>query len=537
MIERTLRTHRDYPCWDYLIVGGGSAGATLAARLSEDPHVTVLLIEAGGSDRLPAVRIPGLVEKAIMNRRLNWAYQGDPDPSLGGRTLTWAAGRVIGGSSSINGMVHGRGLPADYDGWVAGGNAGWGWNDMLPFFRRMEHWTGPRHPARGTQGPLEVRRFEDTEASCRSAMDALIGQGVPEVVDYNIGITEGIGLTQATQRHGWRHSAADAYLRPARHRPNLEVLTHTRALKLLFAGRRCTGLRVARGRELIDLHAVRETLVCAGAIGSPSLLLRSGIGSEASLSPHGIAVTHLLPGVGQGLNDHVNILVSAFVDRPTYNTQRRGLRALRHGLRFLLDGTGPASSPANHCQAFIRTDAALPSADVQIQLMPLGFGSAADMRRNGLTAVVSLCRPEARGRVQLRSADPLEPPRITMAMLESARDRETLLRGCRRALAALEDGPGRSMRGRVYAPAPGTSSDSDWLAFFRASAALNWHPTSTCRMGDSEDAVVDDHLRLRGLDGVRVVDASIMPTVTSANTNIPVIAIAERAAEFIRNQT
>ncbi len=529
MIERSPRTR-----WDYLIVGGGSAGATLAARLSEDPHSKVLLIEAGGSDRLPAVRIPGLVENAIMSHRLNWAYQGDPDPSLDGRALMWAAGRVIGGSSSINGMVYGRGLPADYDGWVAAGNAGWGWPDMLPFFRRMEHWTGPPNPARGTDGPLQVRRFEDTEAACRSAMDALIGQGVPEVADYSIGITEGIGLTQATQRHGWRHSAADAYLHPARHRANLEVLTHTRALMLRLAGKRCIGVRVARGRELIDLHAERETIVCAGAIGSPSLLLRSGIGAESSLAPHGIAVAHLLPGVGQGLNDHVNIKLSAFVNSPTYNTQRRGVRALRHGLRFLRDGTGPASSPANHCQAFVRTDGSLPAADVQIQLMPLGFGSDAQMRRNGLTAVVSLCRPETRGCVQLRSANPADPPRITMAMLDSARDRDALLRGCRRAQAALEDGPGRRLRGRLYAPAPTTSSDAEWLAFFRATAALNWHPTSTCRMGNSADAVVDTRLRLRGLEGIRIVDASVMPTVTSANTNVPVIAIAERAAEFIR---
>jgi choline dehydrogenase len=416
-------------------------------------------------------------------------------------------------------MVYGRGIPADYEGWVSAGNAGWGWEDMLPFFRRMEHWNGPTHPSRGTDGPLEVRRFEDTEAACSSAMNALIGQGVPEVADYSIGITEGIGLTQATQKRGWRHSAADAYLDPARRRANLTVLTHTRAVALLLAGRRCAGVRVARGRTLLDLHAARETLVCAGAIGSPSLLLRSGIGSESSLAPHGIAVAHLLPGVGEGLNDHVNIKLSAFVSRATYNTQRRGVRGLRHGLRFLRDGTGPASSPANHCQAFVRTDASLPAADVQIQLMPLGFGSGAQMRRDGMTAVVSLCRPEARGRVRLRSADPADPPRITMAMLESARDREALLEGCRRARAALEDGPGRSMRGRLYAPAPGTSRDVEWLAFFRASAALNWHPTSTCRMGNSEDAVVDTRLRLRGLDGVRVVDASVMPTVTSANTN------------------
>jgi choline dehydrogenase len=523
--------------WDHVIVGSGSAGSTLAARLSERPERSVLLIEAGGSDRSPRMAVPGLLEGALASPRLNWNYEGEPDPTLDGRRLRWAAGRVLGGSSSINGMVCGRGLPADYARWVAAGNPGWGWDDLLPYFKRLEHWTGTPHPARGSGGPIHVRRFEETDAACASAMQALVAAGVPAVDDYCTGIATGIGLTQATQKAGWRHSAAAAYLRPARARPNLQVLTGARALRLLLVGTRCVGVQVGHDGRTFDLRADRETIVSAGAIASPKLLLLSGIGAPAALEEHGIRVAHALPGVGRHLNDHVNVLLSAFVERPTYNTQRRGLRALRHGLRLLTRGSGPASSPANHVQAFVATQPGAAPADVQIQLMALGFGTPAQMRRNGITAVVSVCRPEARGRVSLRSDDPLAPPRIAIAMLAHDADRQALLRGCRLAEAALNEGPGRAMGARVYRPEPGTTSDAQWLAFLRARAGLNWHPTSTCRMGPGSEDVVDGALRVHGLDGLSVVDASVMPSITSGNTHVPVVAIAERAAELIALRT
>jgi choline dehydrogenase len=522
--------------WDYIVIGAGSAGATVAARLSQNADSQVLLLESGGRAWSPRIRIPGLVEAAITDPVLNWNYQGDPDHSLAGRKLTWAAGRVLGGSSSINGMVYGRGLPADYARWVAAGNEGWGWDDMLPYFRRSEHWSGAPHLARGSGGPLAVRPFEETDAACRSTMDALVSLGVPFVADYNIGIAEGVGLTQATQKNGLRASVADAYLRPARQRQNLTILTHTTAMALLFDGKRCVGLRAHRRGKILELLAERETIVSAGAIGSPKLLLLSGIGAADALAPVGIKVVHERAGVGRNLNDHVNVKLSAFVDRPTYNTQRRGLNALRHGLRLLASGSGPASSPANHCQAFVRTDRSLPSADVQIQLMPFGFGSADDMRKNGLTAVVSPCQPRVRGCVSLRSADPAVPPRITMTMLEDPHDRDVLIRGCRLAYAALEDGPRRTMGGRIYAPQPGKLSNDDWLAFCRDTAALNWHPTSTCRMGPGPEDVVDARFQVHGLVALSVVDASAMPSVTSGNTNAPVIALAERAADMIQQR-
>jgi choline dehydrogenase len=497
----------------------------------------VLLIEAGGWDGSPRLLIPGLIESLLSSRTLNWGYLGEPDDSLDGRQLTWAAGRVVGGSSSINGMVYGRGLPGDYDRWVAAGAPGWGWSDMLPYFKRLEHWTGSPSATRGRDGPMWVRRFEETDAACAETVRALTALGVPAVDDYSAGIVEGVALTQATQKRGLRHSAARAFLRPALRRPNLTVMTRTQALNLIMTGTQVVGVRARRNGKLIDLYAERETIVSAGTFGSPKLLMLSGIGPAEALACAGVKAVHDLPGVGDHLNDHVNIKLSAFVNRPTYNTRRSGLSALREGLRLLANGSGAASSPANHAQAFVRTDPTHPLADIQLQVMPFGFGSAAEMARDGLTVVVSPCHPQVRGRVSLASADPAAPPRIAIAMLEHEADRAALLRGCKLALAALQAGPGRTMGGKIYAPSQATPTDDEWLAFFRQTAALNWHPTSTCRMGPGRNDVVDTALNIHGLTGVSVVDASIMPSVTSGNTNVPVIAIAERAAEIIAART
>jgi choline dehydrogenase len=408
---------------------------------------------------------------------------------------------------------------------------------MLPYFKRLETWTGPPNDARGRDGPVSVRPFNETDAACSSTIDALVRLGVPAVDDYCVGISEGVGLTQATQKGGWRHSAAAAYLHPALRRHNLTVLTDAIATNLLFDGCRCVGVKVMRRGVASSLYADRETIVAAGAIGSPKLLMLSGIGPAESLMSHGVTPIIDLPGVGANLNDHVNVLISAFVGQKTYNTRRSGLSALYEGARLLASGSGAASSPANHGQAFVRTDDTSPYADVQLQVMPIGFGSSDEMAQNGITVVVSPCHPDARGRVSLRSADPADPPRIEMAMLAEARDREKLLRGCKLAALALQQGPLRKMGGRIYAPGEDQPAMGGWMAFFRRTAALNWHPTSTCRMGSGPEDVVDGGLLIHGLTGVSVADAAVMPAVTSGNTNAPVIAIAERAADIIKART
>ncbi len=503
------------------------------ARLSEDPQSRVLLLEAGERDYSPFIHIPGLLANAITSQTLNWHYLGEPDSSLGGRCLTWAGGRVLGGSSSINGMVYGRGLPFDYDSWASEGNVGWSWNDLLPYFRKLETWTGTPHPARGTHGPLQVRPFLETHPACLAVMDAFVASGVPWVDDYSVGINHGIGITQATQRSGWRHSTAVAYLHPARSRSNLTILTKSRALKLEIANGRCTGVTFERNGRVETVEAERELIVTAGAIGTPKLLLLSGIGAPESLARHGIATKHALPGVGRNLNEHVNIKLSAHVNVPTYNSARFGVRKAFYGLRWLMDRSGPASSPANHCQAFIKMNPGLPTADVQVQLMAMGFNEDSADRSDGITAVVSLCHPEVRGEVGLASADSKVPPRINIKMLDSDHDIAALLAGVKFARDMLREG-GAKFKASVFVPASNVESDSDWLAFFRINAGLNWHPTSTCRMGNGPGDVVGSDLRVHGLSGLSIADASIMPTVTSANTNVPVIAIAEKAADMIK---
>jgi len=523
--------------WDHIIVGGGSGGATLAARLSEDPARRVLLLEAGGRDWSPYIHIPGFLGNVMFSNTLNWNYSGEPDASLGGRALVWMAGRVLGGSSSINGMVYGRGLPGDYKRWVEAGNPGWSWDEMLPYFRRMESWSGTPDPSRGTCGPLQVRPFDETHAVCRSVMEAYVANGLPFVGDYAAGISEGIGITQATQAGGWRNSTAAAYLVPARRRPNLTIFPYARVERLEVEHGRCTGVTFTRKGVTQTVRADREVTVCAGAIGSPRLLMLSGIGAPDALRQHGITVVHRLPGVGQHLNDHVNAKLSASVNVPTYNSERFGARKALNGVRFLLDRAGPAASPANHVQGFVKSEPGLAEADYQVQIMAVGFNADFADRTNGVSVVVSPCRTETRGAVTLRSADPRDPPRIAIEMLGNPRDVALLIEGCRHAREMLEAGPGRDFAGKMFLPAPGTDSNAAWLSFLRETAGINWHPTSTCRMGSGPDDVVDASLAVHGLSGLSIADASVMPSVTSGNTNAPTIAIAERAADFISVRT
>jgi choline dehydrogenase len=521
--------------WDHIIVGGGSAGSALAARLSEDPDRRVLLLEAGGSDWSPTIHIPGMVFEAIGSRKLNWHFDGDPDPSLNGRMLTWAAGRVIGGGSSINGMVFVRGLPADFDDWAAAGNPGWDWTGMLPYFKRMEHWEGAANPTRGSNGPLHVRRFDQASPVSLAALEAFGISGTPIVEDYNAGIAEGIGLTQASQRNGRRHSAARAYLTPARKRDNLTIRLGAIVTSVILDGARCVGVNIigADGRAEA-IHANGDVVLAAGAIVSPKLLMLSGIGDPERLREHGIATRHALPGVGANLNEHVNAFLASAVNIDTYDAVRHGPRRLAAGMRWLARRDGPASAPANQLQAYHKTDSSLASADVQIQTMPVGYGPTC-AGSQCVTTVLSLTRPETRGHVSLRSADPLAPPRIRIALLDSDRDIRTLIKAARYVREVYQTAPLRRLGVRETLPTASVQSDAEWLAHFRETSRLNWHPTSTCRMGPGADDVVDSRLRVHGIENLRVADASIMPIVPSGNTNAPCIAIGEKAADLIRD--
>jgi choline dehydrogenase len=513
--------------WDFIIAGAGSAGCVLAARLSEDPSCRVLLLEAGGADRSPLLRIPGFTPQAIESTRYNWHYPGAPDPSLGRRSLIWAGGRVLGGSASINGMVFVRGLPADFDAWAKQAGPGWGYEALLPYFRRLECWAGPPNSARGTEGPLRVRKVDDPNPAAAAILRAAVAAGVPAADDYNSGITEGAGLTQASQHGGRRCSTARAYLHPARKRPNLTVLTGTRVLALRLNGARCTGVDALINGQTQTLNAEREVVLAAGAIGSPKLLMLSGIGDPATLEKLGIEVRACLPAVGQNLNEHVNIKLGQHARVNTWDSQGRGLGMVKAGLRWLALRDGPAASPAGNVQMFIKTESALPSADIQVQILPIGFDRPEGDRQDGISTVISLCAPRSRGRIELQSADYRTPPLVNIALLDDEDDVARLMAACRR-MRDIHAGATSALAGE-YAPGPSVRTDADWRAFFRSNAALNWHPTSTCRIGD----VVDPQLAVLGIAGLSVADASVFPTVTSGNTNAPVIALAEKAAELI----
>jgi len=522
--------------YDYIIVGGGSAGCVLAARLSEDPRQTVLLVEAGGWDVSPLIHIPGFVTSTIRSQTLNWHYQGIADPTLNGRSLVWAGGRVLGGGSPINGMVFARGLPADYAAWADAAGQGWGWQGMLPYFIKMEHWCGMPHSARGTDGPLWVRPASDINEACRAIMAAAIEAGTPFVDDYNIGIACGTGFTQGSQKHGRRHSTARAYLGMARGRKNLKVLTHARMLSLRLSGNRCDGVNLLRGGNIMAVTAARQVILSAGAIGSPKLLQLSGIGDPDQLGQFGIKVRHALPGVGANLNEHVNIKISSHSKVPTYTSAGRGMRKLATGLRWASGGGGPAGSQVGHVQSYIKTDSSLPAADIQVQTMPIGFDAAPDDMADSVGSVVSLCHPSVRGRITLASADPLAPPRIEIQLLQPDDDIKPLITALRMVRDWHRSPAARSVLGDVYGLAATAETDAEWLECMRSTAGLNWHPTSTCRMGSGAMDVVDASLGVHGVAGLSVADASVMPTVPSANTNGPVIALAEKAADLIKSR-
>ncbi|MEQ8344059.1 MAG: choline dehydrogenase [Sneathiellaceae bacterium] len=523
--------------YDYVIVGAGSAGCVLAARLTEDPQTRVCLLEAGPPDRDPKIHMPAgfaqLVESAV-----NWSFDTVPQRHCDGRTLFQPRGRTLGGSSSINAQLYIRGHRLDYDLWRQMGNRGWGHDDVLPYFRKAEGNVRGADRLHGADGPLGVAEQAGPLDLSARFVRACAETGIPANADFNGEEQEGAGLYQVTQRRARRCSTAVAYLRPAMRRPNLTVMTGAQAVRILVERGRAVGVAYVRGRAAQEVRAAREVLLCAGAFQSPQLLLLSGIGPADEIAAHGIAVCHDLPGVGRNLQDHVNVDVyRTAVAAETYDGLTRPWPMLRTALQYYTRRRGPGASVLAEGGAFLRTDPALAAPDVQFHFIPAIVIDHGRVKHPGRGVSLHVCalRPESRGQVRLASADPLAPPAIDPNYLAERADLDTLVRGLRKAQAVLAAPAFAGLLGEEFDPGP-DRSDAELQAYCRRTAETIYHPVGTCRMGSDDQAVVDDELRLRGLDGLRVVDASVMPAIVGGNTNAPVIMIAEKAADLIRGR-
>lgn len=530
--------------YDYVIVGAGSAGCVLANRLTAGGRHRVLLLEAGGSDRRFWIQVPIGYGKSFYNPAVNWMYRSEPDPMLDGRQGYWPRGKVLGGSSSINAMVHVRGHPGDFDDWRDAGNPGWGWADVLPYFKRSEDFAGGADAWRGAGGPLHVSTIErDRHPVCQSYLRACAEAGIPINPDFNGAEFEGAGLFQIATRGGMRMSAARAYLWPARRRPNLRVETGAHATRLLFTGTRATGVEYRQGGELRRATAAREVILAAGAVNSPQLLQLSGVGPPDLLARCGVPVVAARTAVGANLQDHLCIdhLYRARV--PTLNdVLRPWWGKLRVGLDYVLRRRGPLAISVNQGGGFVKSRPGLARPDLQLYFSPLSYtrgvpGKRALMRPDpfpGFLLSAQPCRPTSRGRIEIRSADPLAAPAIHPNSLATEHDREALLAGTR-FLRRLASAPAlAAIIAEELEPGPAVRSDADLFADIRRRASSVFHPVSTCRMGpDDGGNVVDHSLKAHGISGLRIVDASVFPAVTSGNTNAPVIMLAEKASDLI----
>ena len=512
--------------WDYIIVGAGSAGCVLANRLTEDPGVKVLLLEAGPRDTDRWIRVPLGYGKLFARTDINWAYESEPEPALNGRRVFTPRGKVLGGSSSINGLVYIRGQPEDFDGW---GMPGWRFEDLLPYFKKSENQSRGADAWHGVGGPLEVGDLPDRHELCDAFIESAAALGVPRNDDFNGARQEGAGYYQATACKGRRCSTATGYLRPAERRANLKVQVGALATRIVFEGRRAVGVQFDGKTE----KASREVIVSGGAFNSPQLLQLSGIGPAALLRGHGIPVVQDLP-VGEGLQDH--FYVRTFwrcSKRITLNDDMASVwRKLRIGLQYVVGKRGPLTVSAGYAAAFVRTRAELKRPDAQIYFINFSTAKRGGLlhAHSGFTCSVSQLQVESRGSVRIRSADPAVPPAIRYNYLATENDRRVMVDGLKLARRIVTTPPMRSYVIDEYMPGPRVRTDDEWLAFCRESGDTVFHPTSTCSMG----TVVDERLRVKGVSGLRVIDASIMPAVPSGNINASVIAAAEKGADRVK---
>ncbi len=523
--------------FDYIVVGAGSAGCVLANRLSADPRNRVLLLEAGGRDWNPWIHVPVGYFKTMHNPATDWCYLTQPDPGLNGRRLQWPRGKVLGGSSSINGLLYIRGQKEDYDHWRQLGNAGWSYEDVLPYFRKSEDFQYGENDYHGVGGPIAVSGVRIHRKLCDVFIEAAQEVGIPRNDDFSGANQEGAGYFHQTCRNGRRCSTAVGYLNPVKGRANLIIETHALVQRVLFDGRRAAGIGYSvKGRER-EACCRGEVILSAGAIGSPQILMLSGVGPAAHLKDIGLDVVHDSPGIGGNLQDHLQIRSIYKTKEPvTLNDEvNNPIRKMLMGIEYLLFRTGPLTIAASQVCVFTRTSPELETPDIQFHIQPLSADKPGEgpHKFSAFTASVCQLRPESRGRIELESPDPAAHPAIHPNYLSTPHDRETAVKAIKVTRKIADTKALGSLISGEHEPGPEVRTDEELLEYARNRSQTIYHPVGTCKMGSDDLAVVDERLRLHGIEGLRVVDASIMPTLVSGNTNAPAIMIAEKASDMI----
>jgi len=525
--------------YDYIVVGAGSAGAALAARLSENPRHQVLLVEAGGDTHFLS-RFPLSFGLFIEKPGVNWLYQSEPEPNTGNRQIPVPRGKMIGGSSAINGLVWVRGQPLDYNTWAQMGARGWSWADVAPVFTRIESYEKGGRDGRGTEGPLRITEVPDESALYDAVFKAAVAAGYKLNPDYNSEDQEGVVKTQASIHRGLRMSVARCYLEPARKRPNLTIVTNAHTQRVVLDGKRCTGIVYEQAGRMLEARAGREVILCSGAVATPQLLELSGIGNPEVLKQHGIEVRHALPAVGENFRDHLNArIIWKVTDKSvSYNHRAQGINAVGQGLRYMMSRGGFISLPSAPMLAFLRTRKDLETPDVQMHIVPYSIKDPKTRKLQDFPSFTMSCyqlRPESLGSIHIRSRNPADQPIIRFNFLADPIDQAAMVEGFKIVRKIIDAPPMDKLRGEEFSPGKQVAKDDEILDWIRKNAQTAYHPIGTCRMGpEGQRTVVDERLRVHGIKGLRIADASIFPTMPSGNTNAPAIMVGEKAADILK---